>query len=118
MSTPSKARNLDGEYTQTSPAANRQVGSKQFLLRHDILSAILTSGVSGMKRKKLLVRSESADGVIVFLGPQGVTKDDGFPLYPGDEIELDVDEGATVKAVHDIPSPSGETATVYILELE
>lgn len=49
MSTPSKARNLDGEYLQTSPAANRQVASKQFTVRHDV-GATLSSGVSGMKR--------------------------------------------------------------------
>ena len=114
MSTPSKARNLDGEYAQTSPAANREVASKQFTVRHDV-GATLSSGVSGMKRKKLLVRCESRDGLVVFIGDSGVSSTNGFPMYPGDEIELDVNESATVKAIGD--SGFGD-ATVYILELE
>lgn len=40
---------------------------------------------------------------------------DGLPMYPSDEIELDVNESATVKAIGDNQEGG---ATVYILELE
>ena len=117
MSTPSKARNLDGEYTQSSPAANRQVGSKQFTLNSTTTSATLSSGVTALKRKKLLVRCESDDEVIVYLGNADVTTSDGFPMYPGDQQAFDVDEGATMKAVVS-GLTGGDEAKVYILELE
>ena len=117
MSTPSKARNLDGEYTQSSPAANREVASKQFTLDSGTSSATLTAGVSGMKRKKLLVRCKSAAGITVYLGDSSVTTSDGFPMYDGDQQEFDIDEGATMKAVGSGLTGAAE-ATIYILELE
>ena len=117
MATPSKIVNIDhGGYAFVSQAANKRIASKQFTLDSSTSDVELTAGVSGMKRKKLIVRCESGDDLIVYLGPDGVTTSTGLPMYPGDEIEFDVNDQAEMHAV--VSAGGATSATVYIIELE
>jgi hypothetical protein len=117
MATPSKVVNVDhGGYTLISQAANKRIASKHFTLDSVTSDVELTAGVSGMRRKKLIVRCESDDDLVVYLGPDGVTTATGWPMYAGDEVEFDVNDQAEM---HAVASASGsESATVYIIELE
>jgi hypothetical protein len=76
----------------------------------------LATGTSGLKRRKLLVQNIQVDPAVVsYLGDGDVSVSAGFPLYPYDEIELDVTSEAVVKAIRASGASDGK---LRIMEIE
>lgn len=75
----------------------------------------LTTGTSGMKRRKLLVRNTKGPEVVVYIGDANVTTSAGYSLHQYDELELDVNENAVVKAIR---ASGGSDGEVRIMEIE
>ncbi len=73
----------------------------------------LTTSTTGMRRRKLFVRNKA--DVIVYIGDANVSISTGFPLYRHDELELDVDSDAVVKAIRASGANDGE---LRIMEIE
>ncbi len=76
----------------------------------------LTTGTSDFKRRKLFVRNQRGTSeVVVYIGDGDVTTSSGFPLFGNDEIELDVNDTAVVKAIR---ASGGSDGEIRIMEVE
>lgn len=122
MITPSRIGNLDpvGRLL-TSFAFAGTVASKQFTIDEDTPNGRveLKTGATGLRRRKLLVRARKDGGgtqPTVYIGDSTVSASNGYPLYPEDEIELDVDHTAAVYAFASLGS--GQETHLGILEIE
>ncbi len=115
MSKPSKHFNFDDDgFAQISFVNNNGFKTAQFTLDSNNLSVILTTNPT-FDRRLIVVKNESDDGIIVYVGDANVTADDGIPLYPGDIMQFPIDEDSTFKAV--IESGQLGSAKVYLLEI-
>lgn len=113
MANPTKAFPVDptGRILVTE-AADTRVATAQ--LEVGTTAVELTTGTSGMKRRKLFVRNAlQSSEIVVYIGDSGVTTSTGFPLYQYDEIELDVDADAGVYAI-----AASTDSEVHVLETE
>ncbi len=110
MANPSKAIPIDtlGRALVTE-AGEKEVRAKEFTVGSQTAVKLAIAG--SPNRRKLFVTN--IPDVTIFIGDANVSTSTGFPLYPRDEIELDVDETAEVWAI----AESG-TSDVRILEVE
>lgn len=75
----------------------------------------LTTGTSGLVRRKLLIRNTKGPEVVVYIGDANVTTASGYPLFRNDEIELDVNDDAVVTAIR---ASGGSDGEVRVMEIE
>ncbi len=125
MSIPSRVLNAQKRgFANLSLALSASVHTKQFALdeNNSGVAFKLTTGVSGLSRRKLFVRAVgdvpefSFSQPTIYVGDSTLSAGDGYPLYPLDEIELDLDDSVELYAVAVLDT--GETAVVSIMEIE
>jgi hypothetical protein len=88
MSKPSKHFNLDDDgFAKISFVNNSGLKAAQFTLDSTNLSVTLTTNPS-FDRRLLVLKNESEDGIIVYVGNEDVAAGDGIPLYPGDILQI------------------------------
>ena len=116
MGKPSKALPIDATgRVLITEAAEKEVATAKIMV--GTTAVTLTTNTSGLERRKLFVRN-GKDGmpeVIVYIGDGNVTTSTGFPLYKLDELELDVDSSAVVKAIR---ASGPNDAELRIMEIE
>ncbi len=115
MGKPSKAWPIDptGRVWITE-AAEKEIATAEITV--GTTAVTLTTNTSGLKRRKLFVQNTQVDpAVVAYLGDANVSAASGFPLYPYDEIELDVTSDAVVKAIRASGATDGK---LRIMEVE
>lgn len=115
MGKPSKAWPIDptGRVWITE-AADKEIATAEITV--GTTAVTLTTSTSGLMRRKLLIRNSLLEhNVVVYIGDANVTVSSGYPLYQLDELELDVDPSAIVKAIRASGANDGE---VTIMEIE
>ncbi len=116
MGKPSKAWPIDptGRVWITEASAVRAATAQ---ISVGMTAVLVTTGTSGLKRRKLLIRNIKDPEVVVYIGDASVTVSSGFPLFELDELELDVDDSAVVKAIR-ATSPTAPDGLLSIMEIE
>lgn len=114
MGKPSKAWPIDptGRVWITE-AADKEIATVDITV--GTTAVTLTTNTSGLKRRKLLIRNIKAAEVVVYIGDANVTSSAGYPLHQNDELELDVNENAVVKAIR---ASGGSDGEIRIMEVE
>ena len=115
MGLPTKAFPIDptGRVLFTE-AADKEIATAKITV--GTTATTLAGSTEGFKRRKLFVRNTvGRPEVVVYIGDANVTTSAGFPLYRHDELELDVDSDAVVKAIRASGDDDGE---VRIMEVE
>ena len=116
MGKPSKALPIDATgRVLITEAAEKEVATADITV--GTTAVTLTTNTPGLKRRKLFMRNQLVQGseVIVYIGDANVTTSTGFPLYKYDELELDVDSSAVVKAIR---ASGGNDGDLRIMEIE
>lgn len=86
----------------------------QFLLDAECRSAILTTNAD-FERRIIIISTDSEEGIVVFIGGEDVTPEDGYPLLPRERKQFAVGSQTVIKAVI-APNQAG-SARVYVMEL-
>jgi hypothetical protein len=73
---------------------------------------IVSSGYARKAYKGVRVRTATANTIIVYVGPQGVSEATGYPLPAGEEVTIPVDNPSKV---HVVANPAGNSQQVVTL---
>ena len=113
MATHSKAFGIDTKGRMLfSEAADTKLASKQFTSVGSSSATLLVSNDSTIKRRKLFIKNIGT--AVVYIGDSTVSSTNGFPLYQFDELELDVNDAADIRA----RTAGTDVGVVHILEVE
>jgi len=114
MGQPSKAFPIDptGRILFTE-AADKEIATANITV--GTAAVTITTNTTDLNRRKLFIRNKATPEVVVYIGDVNVTTSTGFPLYRNDELELDVDNDAVVKAIRGSGASAGE---LRIMEIE
>jgi hypothetical protein len=88
----------------------------EFVVGHggaDVVSKpIVAAGYARKAYKGVRVRAATANTIIVYVGPQGVSENNGYPLPAGEEITIPVDNPSKVHVVATPAGNSEQTVTI------
>jgi hypothetical protein len=77
-----------------------------------VAKSIIPAGFAGKAYKGIRVRAATANTVIIYVGPQGVSQDTGYPLPAGEEMVVPIDNPSKVYVV---AVPAGNSQQVVTL---
>jgi|GEM_PF-4983520 len=108
--------NGNGRHSDGPPptGAYSNLKTAQFLLDAENRAAVLNTDPD-FDRRFIIISTDSEEGIVVYIGGEDVTPEDGYPLLPRERKQFPVGPATMVKAVI-APNQAG-SACVYLMEL-
>lgn len=98
--------NVNTETTVTNTVTTSVEGLNSFQTSQYVIgtSAIQITPTPLVNRSSLSLRVTADSGVAIFIGPTaGLTLMNGYPLYDGDTLQMDITPANTIYAISDTP---------------
>ena len=97
------------EYQQESLNSDFVVGSRW---SGAASKAIVAAGYANKAYKGVRVRAATANTVVIYVGPQGVSVSTGYPLPAGEEVAIPIEDPSKVNVVATPAANSQQTVTL------
>ena len=94
----------------------QQESLQEFVVGHggaDAQSRPLVAATRAPKAYKgVRVRAATANTIVIYVGPEGVTKDSGYPLPAGEELEVKIENPSKI---HVVAEPAGNSQQIVTI---
>ena len=94
----------------------QQESLQEFVVGHGGADAaskpLVATGYAPKAYKSVRVRAATANTIVIYVGPAGVTTDSGYPLPAGEELEVKIENPSKI---HVVAEPAGNSQQVVTL---